>query len=138
MFNPIAVFSLATALLALLFIALSLMVIVRRRETRVAFKDGQDNVLLRRIRAHANFVEYVPLALILMGLAILLQISPVVFLLDCLLFVIGRFIHVFGILSTDVKRQIMGRIIGMILTLFPMLFLAFYVLIKGFIILIHS
>ena len=43
--------------------------IAARRATRVAVGDGADPVLVRRMRVHANFAEYVPFALVLMGLA---------------------------------------------------------------------
>ncbi len=57
------------ALLAVLFIYLSVRVIGWRRERRVEFGHGEDFELLRRMRVHANFAEYVPFALLLMALA---------------------------------------------------------------------
>ena len=61
--------ALYAALLAPLFILLAVRVIRSRREAKVAVGDGGDKALLRRMRVHANFAEYVPLALILMALA---------------------------------------------------------------------
>ena len=57
------------ALLAVLFLYLSVRVIGWRRERRVEFGHGEDFELLRRMRVHANFAEYVPFALLLMALA---------------------------------------------------------------------
>ena len=57
------------ALLAVLFLFLSVRVIGWRRERRVEFGHGEDFELLRRMRVHANFAEYVPFALLLMALA---------------------------------------------------------------------
>ncbi len=57
------------ALAAFFLIYLSFRVIGARRRARVAIGDGEDRTLQRRIRAHGNFAEYAPLALILMGLA---------------------------------------------------------------------
>ncbi len=57
------------ALAAFFFIYLSFRVIGARRRARVALGDGEDRTLQRRMRAHGNFAEYAPLALILMGLA---------------------------------------------------------------------
>jgi uncharacterized protein len=54
------------ALLAPLFILLAVRVIRQRRGARVAIGDGGDKLLLRRMRVHANFAEYVPFALVLM------------------------------------------------------------------------
>lgn len=60
--------SFLTGVLALLMTALSVQVSLRRRHLRVSVSDGGDETLRRRIRAHGNFVEYVPTALIAVGL----------------------------------------------------------------------
>ena len=63
------------AVLALFFVALSGRVIRMRRMFKVGLGDA-DNIGLRRaLRVHANFAEYVPLALILMAFAEL-QAAP--------------------------------------------------------------
>ncbi|MDP4004888.1 MAPEG family protein [Methylobacterium sp. NEAU K] len=56
------------ALLALLYLGLSGWVMASRVSGNVLVGDGGDDVLLKRVRSHANFSEYVPLALILVGL----------------------------------------------------------------------
>lgn len=57
------------ALLAPLFLWLSVRVIGQRRRARVAIGTGDDAALERAVRAQANFVEYAPFALLLMALA---------------------------------------------------------------------
>ena len=57
------------SLLAVLFLFLSVRVIGWRREQRVEIGHGEDSELLRRMRVHANFAEYVPFTLLLMALA---------------------------------------------------------------------
>ncbi len=64
-----AITSIYAALLGVVFVALSIRVAGTRREAQIAIGDGGDKVLERRIRAHANFAEYVPIALILIALA---------------------------------------------------------------------
>jgi len=64
------------ALLAVLFLVLSVRVIGWRRESRVEFGHGEDSELLRRMRVHANFAEYVPFTLLLMALACELMVTP--------------------------------------------------------------
>jgi uncharacterized membrane protein YecN with MAPEG domain len=54
-------------LLTIWFLVLSWRVVQRRR-SGVFLGDGGDQALLRVIRGHANFAEYVPLALLLMGM----------------------------------------------------------------------
>ena len=53
-------------ILALLFFVLSIRVI-RMRGTGISLGDGGNPIMLRRIRGHANFAEYVPLILLMMG-----------------------------------------------------------------------
>ena len=48
--------------LAILFFALSIRVVAVRG--RVSLGDGGDPMVLRRMRGHANFAEYVPLILL--------------------------------------------------------------------------
>jgi len=52
-------------LLALWFLALSARV-VQKRNT-ISLGDGGDPEMLRRIRGHGNFAEYVPLILLMIG-----------------------------------------------------------------------
>ena len=48
------------AVLALIFSALALMVVFLRQRHRVPFGDGDNHDLMRAIRAHGNFAEWVP------------------------------------------------------------------------------
>jgi uncharacterized protein len=54
--------------LALVLLVLSVRVIQARGQTKVFMGDGGNDLMVRRMRGQANFVEYVPMALILMGL----------------------------------------------------------------------
>ena len=100
--------------LALMFVALSVRVIAARRSAAVGLGDGGNRALLRRVRAHANFAEYVPLAVILMAL-LELQNAPawIVHLLGVTL-ICGRAIHAYGV-GRDPER-LRFRVIGMALT----------------------
>jgi uncharacterized protein len=55
-------------LLALLYFVLSYRIITMRGPGGPSLGDGGDPVLLRRIRAHGNFAEYVPMILLLIAL----------------------------------------------------------------------
>lgn len=89
--------ALYAALLALLFMALSIRVIGFRRAVRIGLGDGGDTALLRRVRVHANFAEYVPFCLVLIGLAESLR-APALLLhgLGALL-VVARLSHAYGV-----------------------------------------
>ncbi|MGD8476722.1 MAG: MAPEG family protein, partial [Burkholderiales bacterium] len=52
--------------LALWFLVLSARVVARRR-TGIYLGDGGDASMQRLVRGHANFAEYVPLALIMLA-----------------------------------------------------------------------
>ena len=65
MFKTIAPYA---ATLALFYVYLSVRTIGFRRKAKVSVGDGGDDGLLRAIRVHGNFAEYVPIALILIAL----------------------------------------------------------------------
>lgn len=109
-FLPIT--SLLTAAFAVALVALSVPVTLRRIKVGVLVGEGADELLRRRIRAQGNFVEYVPLALIALGL-LEAQAAPawmVVAIGGVLGF--GRLLHAIGMLR-DVAAL---RGFGMILT----------------------
>lgn len=54
-------------LLGLWFLVLTIRVIGGRRAGNVSLGDGGNPLLLRRIRAHGNFTEYVPMVLVMMA-----------------------------------------------------------------------
>ena len=60
--------ALYAAVLALLVVLLALRVALYRVRNRIGVGDGGDARLLRRVRAHGNAVEFIPLGLILLGL----------------------------------------------------------------------
>jgi len=102
------------SLLAILFLFLSLRVIGWRREQRVELGHGEDLQLLRRMRVHANFAEYVPLTLLLMALAeSMAPPRPLVHLVGVIL-IAGRLIHAYGLSQTP--HILSYRVWGMTLT----------------------
>ncbi|MDB5581105.1 MAG: putative rane protein [Bradyrhizobium sp.] len=78
------------ALLALLSVLLTVRVIVLRGRFRVGEGDGGQVSLQRAIRAHANFTEQAPLALLLIVLAEGLGALPLVIHVLGLVLLIGR------------------------------------------------
>ena len=53
--NLLQILSVYAALLGLIFVALSVLTIRARRNAGIALGTGDDEALLRRMRAHANF-----------------------------------------------------------------------------------
>jgi uncharacterized membrane protein YecN with MAPEG domain len=100
-------------LLALLFFALSLRV-VQMRGTGISLGDGGNTTMLRRIRGHGNFAEYVPLVLIMMALLELSKFSIyVLHALGITLFV-ARLLHGYALSFTEKFK--FGRFWGTLLT----------------------
>lgn len=60
--------SVFAAFAALMVAALGFHVAIYRYRTRTNFGDEGDKALRARVRAHGNFIEYVPIALIVLGL----------------------------------------------------------------------
>jgi uncharacterized membrane protein YecN with MAPEG domain len=101
-------------LLALCFVLLSTRVIARRRGERISLGDGGDPQMLRRIRGHANFAEYVPFALLLMALLEMGRTSIYILHALGILLVLGRLLHGVALSFTD--KFFLGRTLGMVLT----------------------
>ena len=102
------------ALLALLFIYLSARVIGQRRTARVEIGPGQDPELFRRMRVHANFAEYVPYAIVLIGLAESLKAPSMLLHGLGATLLIARLIHAYGLSQTP--HVVRLRALGMIAT----------------------
>lgn len=102
------------ALLALLFMTLSVRTLRLRRSLRIAIGDAGNQEMLRAIRVHANFAEYIPLGLILLYL-LEAQSAPVWLAHGiglCLL--CGRISHAYGV--SQPKEDFKFRVAGMALT----------------------
>ena len=111
--------------LALIALWLSARVSRLRMRDKVSIGDGGNLTIVTRMRAHANFVEYAPLFLILLGLVELARGSQTWLWATAILFVLGRLAHAFGM---DRPAPNALRIGGMIATYAPLTILAGYAL----------
>ncbi len=102
------------AVLALVFVALSVNVIKGRRERRVAIGVSGAGDLERRVRAHGNFAEYAPFALLLIAMAELRGTPPLVLHALCASLLLGRLVHAWGVSRTDEDLRV--RVAGMAAT----------------------
>ena len=89
-------------------------VVQARNSENVLFGDGGNVVLLQRQRVHGNFIEYVPLGLLLLLVLELNGAAPL--LLNALggSLLVARILHAFGF-SRSTGRSF-GRFVGTILT----------------------
>ena len=111
--------SLYAALLALLFAALSIRTLRMRRRLRIAIGDAGNESMLRAMRAHSNFAEYVPISLILMYLVAQSGATPLFLHGLGLCILAGRVSHALGV--SRLKEKYAFRVIGMTLTLGPLI-----------------
>jgi uncharacterized protein len=113
----LSIVPLYAAILAVLYIFLSIRVIQQRRQKRVSIGDGDNLQLRRAIRVHANFSEYVPLTLILVMSVEMQQFAPVIVHGLCLMLITGRFCHADGV--SQENENFRFRMAGMVLTFTP-------------------
>ena len=100
-------------LLALVFFVLSLRVVALRGHG-ASLGDGGNPVLLRRIRAHGNFTEYVPFILLMMGILELSHFSTYLLHALGITLVVARLLHGYALSFTDKFK--FGRFWGTALT----------------------
>ncbi len=110
--------ALYAGLLAILLIVLSARVINVRQSGRVELgtstKEGENRELLRRVRVHANFIEYTPFALILIGLAESLKAPSLMLYGLGATLLVGRIVHAYGF--SQPNSVMVLRVGGMVLT----------------------
>lgn len=111
----IQITALYAAILALIFVYLSRRIIKIRRKVKSAIGDAGDEQLKRAIRAHANFIEYVPLALLLFAFLEFQHAPAILIHLLGILLVIGRIVHAYGL--SQIKEDYRYRIVGTVITL---------------------
>lgn len=104
----ITVTGLYTGILGIVFLLCAINVIKMRFKSEVGLGDGGDESLIKAIRIHGNFAEYIPIIILLMafyeingGNIALLHIIGIVLTL-------GRIMHAIGItksIGTTIYRQ---------------------------------
>lgn len=114
----INVTALYTGILLVMLVFLSLFVVRGRWANKVSVGDGGNADMLKRMRTHANFIEYVPLALL--GLYLLETTRHSAFILHALgiALVVARLLHAYGM---NVRSPNFGRAGGASLTLVVLL-----------------
>ena len=123
---PITLASAAAA--ALVNIWLSARVVTARRPLKISVGDGGDDVVLRRMRAHANFAENMPIFLILLAALEIAGGDRTILVATATAFVIARIAHGIGMDGGSVARL---RMLGMMTTTIAILLLAGYAILMA-------
>jgi uncharacterized protein len=96
-----------------------------RTKGKVSIGDGGDEFLIRRMRAHANFVESTPFALILIAALEATKGSPNWLWYVGIAFIFGRLAHGLGMDGGTFEK---GRMVGTLITFLTLIGLAGYAL----------
>ncbi len=102
--------ALAAAAFGLVYIVLTMRVGLFRARKSIFLGDGDNTDLLKRIRVHGNFAEFVPMVIILLALIEGMGAAPHIVLGIAVMFLVVRVAHAIG-LSTNEGPSV-GRIIG--------------------------
>ncbi len=98
-----------------------------RTKAKVSIGDGGNEMLIRRMRAHANFVEYAPFIIILIGLIEFTTGTSLWLWIASALFLLARVAHPLGMDGLPA-----GRMIGTLVTFVLLLGLGGYAVILPF------
>ncbi len=114
------------ALLGLGFVTLSILTLRLRRKFKIALGDDGNQQLLRAIRVHSNFAEYVPLTLILIYMTESTGAPALLIHLLCIALLMGRFSHAWGV-SQDTE-DFRFRVFGMTMTFTALISASLYLI----------
>jgi uncharacterized membrane protein YecN with MAPEG domain len=110
----VAIVPVYASLFAIVYIYLATRVIGLRRTFQVALGHGGHSKLERSQRAHGNFAEYVPFALLLLTFVEMRGTSAVIVHLLCLALLAGRLLHAYNV--SREREVIRLRVVAMATT----------------------
>jgi uncharacterized membrane protein YecN with MAPEG domain len=116
-------------LLAIWYFVLSIRVIRYRGAAKINLGDGGDPHMVRLQRAHANFAEYVPLILLMIGCLELSHCSIYILHVLGAALLLARLLH--GIALSFTAKWIFGRFFGALLTFVVLVAAAVLCLVQG-------
>ncbi|HJP99159.1 MAG TPA: MAPEG family protein [Rhodanobacteraceae bacterium] len=116
------------ALGALLIVALSVRVKWLRNTLRVGLGSGENERLARAIRAHANAVEYLPIALLMLVLLAVERTRPGLLHVFGIVLIVARILHAIGL--SRASGRSFGRAVGIGLTVSVILAMAILLIIR--------
>jgi uncharacterized membrane protein YecN with MAPEG domain len=116
----IKIFSTTLFLLTLFFILLSRKIILLRQKNKVSIGHNNTQEFENAIRAHGNFIEYTPLALLEIFILTQQNANSLIIIFLCTTILCGRVSHALGLNYFELKKTpiYLPRIIGMSLTFF--------------------
>jgi len=123
--------ALYASLIGIWAVVLSNYVSINRGRLGIQHGDGGNPAMAAIIRRHGNLTEYVPLALILLGLAEVRGLGTTWMHVLGILLIVSRLVHPFGISVNNPGHPL--RIVGAVGTHIVMLAAALYILWTAFV-----
>ena len=114
------------SILALMFVGLSIRTLGMRRRLKIAIGDAGNPAMLRAMRVHSNFAEYVPLSLLLILLAAGSGAHSMLLHFLGLTLLAGRISHAYGVSQS--RENYRFRVAGMALTFTSLITSSLYLL----------
>jgi uncharacterized membrane protein YecN with MAPEG domain len=105
---PIPITAVFTGILAVMLVGVSIRVTVLRAKKKISFFDGGDKELGAAMRVQGNFIEYVPMALALMGLIEWLGTKHWIVYLFGIVLLVARLTHAWGLYSDVFQARVVG------------------------------
>lgn len=120
--------ALYASILALMFVGLSVRTLSTRRRLKIAIGDAGNPVMLRAMRVHSNFTEYVPLGLLMILLTAGSGANPMLVHFLGLTLLAGRVSHAYGVSQS--RENYRFRVVGMALTFTSLITSSLYLLLS--------
>lgn len=105
------------SLLVLFYIKLSFEIITVRKREKIGLGDGGNSQLTKAIRAHANFIEYTPFAVLLLFILEMQNFNGIAIHIAGVSFFLARVVHWQALKRENLRL----RVIGMALTFLVLL-----------------
>src|SRR5215510_14272366 len=105
---PVPITAIFTGILAVMLVGISIRVTRARITKKVSFHDGGDNEMTAIVRAQGNFIEYVPMALLVMALIEAMGGRVWAVYLYGGLLLVARLAHAFALYSGFFPARVIG------------------------------
>jgi uncharacterized protein len=105
---PMPITAVFTGMLAVMLVGISIRVTRLRATKKISLADGGDKEMQAAIRVQGNFIEYVPMALLLMGLLESAGAKHWIVYLFGTLLVVARVAHAFALYTGFFPMRVVG------------------------------
>ena len=105
---PVPITAVFTGILAIMLAVISVRVTRLRQRKKISLSDGGDKEMTAAIRVQGNFTEYVPMALLLMGLIEAAGAKHWIVYLFGTLLLVARVAHAYALYTGFFRARVIG------------------------------